>query len=205
MHSWTCSIWSIWWAWTCVWYITVFGGHVFSHGIYLVLRLAWTSVWTYLFYDISIWKVMYLFLSADISKTYLLCVGYVVYLFFLCFLYNPTIYYLLLEVGGYWMDGGNHLCIHRSNSVFLVCIDGLYKSLIDISYSYAFIDASNLYITFWYMQVFRGVSLAVSSQIICDNSMYFVIVKRGRLLAQRPLALVLMITKYMLFVSNNFV
>jgi len=38
-----------------------------------------------------------------------------------------------------------------------------------------------------------GASLEVSSQIICDNSMCFVIIKRKRLLAQRSLALVLMI------------
>jgi len=39
------------------------------------------------------------------------------------------------------------------------------------------------------MQVFRGTSLKVSSQIICDNSMCFVIIKKREIVGPKAISL----------------
>jgi len=41
---------------------------------------------------------------------------------------NHPFYHLRLEVGGYWLVGGNCFCIYLCNSIFLVCIDGLHRA-----------------------------------------------------------------------------
>ena len=119
--------------------------YVFMCDMYPILRLAWTSmcVWTNLCYGIYPYCL------------YIRVVCGMCVLFSISFIFQPsaTCFWRLEVIG--WMEG-NCLFIHRYNSESLVCIDGLHKSLIDISYSYAFIVVFSYYVTFWYMRVFRG-------------------------------------------------
>ena len=88
------------------------------------------------------------------------------------------------------MVGGNRLCIPFRISIFFVCINVLHRAYFVISYSYAIVDASSLYDTF-------GICICLGELHLKSLSYLFVITqcvlsssKRGRLLAQRPLALV---------------
>ena len=57
-----------------------------------------------------------------------------------------------------------------------------------MSYSYAFIDASTYMSHFDICMCLGGDSLEVSSQIIGDNSMCFVIVKKGEIVGPKVIS-----------------
>jgi len=64
---------------------------------------------------------------------------YMVYVFGFLFPVDPTVYHLFGGWRYFWMDGGNHLCIHFHIVVFLLCDDGWHIILTVIFFIYAFI------------------------------------------------------------------
>ena len=96
------------------------------------------------------------------------------------------------------MDGGNHLCILFYNSVSLLCIDGWHMSLTFISFIYAFIMHFALLCLILICVCVKGeLHLKSIPKIFVITPYVLSSSKRGRLLAQMPLALVLMITNHM--------
>ena len=61
-----------------------------------------------------------------------------VYVFGFLFPVDSTVYHLFGGWRYFWMDGGNHLCIHFRIVVFLLCIDGWHIILTVIFFIYAF-------------------------------------------------------------------
>ena len=141
----------------------------------LILRLV-QSLYGQIYFMISLLSLgSYASLSFCLYIWYIssMCGMWYVCIFF-CILCKPTIYHLFwrLEVIG-WLE--KIVC----NSVFLVCIDGLHKAWL------IYLIHMPLLMHLTYMSHFDicmclgGTLLEVSSQIICDNSMCFVIIKKG--------------------------
>ena len=102
--------------WTCV--------------TFLVLRLAEPPILCEHLFIIMIWQ---LFLLSPCGIYMVGCLLLIVLV-----LFQPS----TTHFGGwryFWMDGGNHLCIHFHISVSLLCINGWHMSLTVISFIYAFI------------------------------------------------------------------
>ena len=96
------------------------------------------------------------------------------------------------------MDGGNHLCILFYNSVSSLCIDGWHMSLTVISFIYAFImHFALLCLILIYAGVKGELHLKSLPKIFVITPYVLSSSKRGRLLAQRSFALVLLIINYM--------
>ena len=109
-----------------------------------------------------------------------------------CFLFpfDPTICHVFGGWRYFWMDGGNHLCIHSHISVSLLCIDGWHMCITVISFIYAFIVHLALLCLILIYACVKGelhlkslIKLFVITSYVLSSS------KKGRLLAQRPLAL----------------
>jgi len=106
---------------------------------------------------------------------------------FLSILRKPSI--LLLIFGGWRLLVGwrKRMLICLCNSIFLICIDGLHRTYLIYLIHMLLFDASFLYVTFDICMCLRGASLEVSSQIICDNSMYFVTIKKGEIVGPKSI------------------
>jgi len=57
-----------------------------------------------------------------------------------------------------------------------------------LSFVYTFVMHLALYILFLYMHVLRGASLEVFTQNICNNSIYFVIIKKGEIVGPKAIS-----------------
>ena len=119
-----------------------------------------------------------------------------------CFLFpvDPIIYHLFGGWRYFWMDGGNYLCILfvMHNLVSLLCIDGWHMDLTVASFLYAsIVHLALLYHILIYACVKGELHLKSLPKIFVITPYILSSSKRGRLLAQRPLALVLMITNHM--------
>jgi len=87
------------------------------------------------------------------------------------------------------MDGGNHICIHVYISVSLVCMDGWHMCLLSY-HIYAFVNTfRSLYHILLYAYVKGELHLKSPPKIFVITAYVLSSSKRGRLLAQRPLAL----------------
>ena len=96
------------------------------------------------------------------------------------------------------LDGWRKPFVHTlSYSIFFVCMNVLHRAYFISSYTYALYVALSLNDKCVIYMCLGGVSLEVSFLFICNNSMCFASLKRGRFLAQRSFTLVLMITKHM--------
>ena len=93
-----------------------------------------------------------------------------------------------------WRNGSWRKPFVHTNVYFniLVCINVMHGAYMITITSICFTYCIELKCPISYMHVLRGASLEVSSMFILNNSMSFVIIKRGRLLTQRHFTLVFM-------------
>ena len=118
--------------------------------------------------------------------------------YFFLFPIDSTIYHLFGGWRYYWMDGGNHLCIHFHIFISLPCINGWHMNLTVISFIYTFImHLALLYHILIYACVKGELHLKFLPKIFLITPYVLSSSKRGRLLTQRPLALVLILTNHM--------
>ena len=134
-------------------------------------------MWTYLF---LIWQL-------SLLSLYGICVWLCIISYSL-FIQPSTTYFGCWRY--FWMDGGNLLCIHSLISISLLCIDGWHMNLIVTSFIYAFIMHLTLLYHIIIYACVKGELHLKSLPKICVITLYVLSSsKRGRLLAQRPLAL----------------
>ena len=167
-------IWTVSVFWTC----SIYSGHVF-YSLELVLLLAWTYEWIISFMISLLFGKLCSSFVVDIWYVYFIC-G----MWYVCVSvsnYTPSIYHVFWRLE-------ETICAY---TVIILYAFHAYMGCIELTWYILFICyywCILLICHIWYMHVYRGSFAWVSSQFICDNSMCFVIIKKGEIVGPKAIS-----------------